>query len=310
MSGCRPAIRVRPSARSSSFRQVTGRAGRFEKPGRAMLQTWQPDHPVIRALVSGEGERFYAEETRGRERASLPPFGRLAAIIVSGPDFSGAQAHARALARAAFKLPPSDRWHLAAAGGVPRDDETILLGPAEAPIAVLSGRHRFRLLVKAPPPHRSAGFFARARRGRAAAARRRESRLRRRPAEFSVGMSFRTERSGAPKPALFCVCPEEHRSRVRATRAPELSDRLLQWLRALSRCPARCFERPLLNKCCTSVRCNFTELQEKIFARNRPSRHLAKVPVLRHFPPQRENGRHVRTTDGWKRVPSFACRAH
>jgi primosomal protein N' (replication factor Y) (superfamily II helicase) len=151
-----------PRAAERTFQllqQVTGRAGRFEKPGRALLQTWQPDHPVIRALVSGEGERFYAEETRGRERAGLPPFGRLAAIIVSGPDFAGAQAHARALAQAAFKLPPSERWRLAAAGGIPREDETILLGPAEAPIAILSGRHRFRLLVKAPRRSDLQGFL-------------------------------------------------------------------------------------------------------------------------------------------------------
>ena len=151
-----------PRAAERTFQllqQVTGRAGRFEKPGRALLQTWPPDHPVIRALVSGEGERFYIEETRGRERAGLPPFGRLAAIIVSGPDHSGAQIHARALAQAAFKMPASERWSLAPAGGVPREDETILLGPAEAPIAILSGRHRFRLLVKAPRRADLQGFL-------------------------------------------------------------------------------------------------------------------------------------------------------
>ena len=151
-----------PRAAERTFQllqQVTGRAGRFERPGRALLQTWQPDHPVIRALVAGDGERFYAEETRSRERAGLPPFGRMAAIVVSGPDFTGAQAHARALALAAFRMPPSERWHLAAAGGVPRDDETILLGPAEAPIAILAGRHRFRLLVKAPRRGDLQGFL-------------------------------------------------------------------------------------------------------------------------------------------------------
>ena len=142
-----------PRAAERTFQmlqQVTGRAGRFERPGRAMLQTWQPEHPVIRALLSGDAERFYAEETRQRERAGLPPFGRLAAIVVSGPDFSGTQAHARALAQAAFRMAPSPRWALAAAGGMPAADEMILLGPAEAPIAVVAGRHRFRLLVKAP----------------------------------------------------------------------------------------------------------------------------------------------------------------
>ena len=151
-----------PRAAERTFQmlqQVTGRAGRFERAGRAMLQTWQPEHPVIRALLSGDAERFYAEETCQRERAGLPPFGRLAAIVVSGPDFPGTQAHARALAQAAFRMPPSDRWSLAAAGGMPADDEMILLGPAEAPIAVVAGRHRFRLLVKAPRRSDLQGFL-------------------------------------------------------------------------------------------------------------------------------------------------------
>ncbi len=151
-----------PRAAERTFQllqQVTGRAGRFEKPGRAMLQTWQPEHPVIRALLSGEAGRFYAEETRQRERAGLPPFGRLASIIVSGPEFSGTQAHARALAQAAFRMPASDRWSLAAAGGLPGRDEMVLLGPAEAPIAVVAARHRFRLLVKAPRRSDLQGFL-------------------------------------------------------------------------------------------------------------------------------------------------------
>ena len=151
-----------PRAAERTFQllqQVTGRAGRFERPGRAMLQTWQPEHPVIRALMSGDAARFYAEETRQRERAGLPPFGRLAAIIVSGPDFSGTQAHARAIAQAAFAMPGSERWSLAAAGGLPGHDEMILLGPAEAPIAVVAARHRFRLLVKAPRRSDLQGFL-------------------------------------------------------------------------------------------------------------------------------------------------------
>ena len=151
-----------PRAAERTFQllqQVTGRAGRFERPGRAIVQSWQPDHPVIRALISGDAKRFYAEETRQREHAALPPFGRLAAIIVSGPDFSGTQAHARALAQAAFRMPPSERWRLAAAGGLPEADEMILLGPAEAPIAILAGRHRFRLLLKAPRRGDVQGFL-------------------------------------------------------------------------------------------------------------------------------------------------------
>lgn len=151
-----------PRAAERTFQllyQVSGRAGRFETAGRAFIQTWQPEHPVIRALLSGDGERFYKEETSQRRRAGLPPFGRLAALIVSGKDSTAAEAHARALARAAFTLPPSDRWRLAPAGALPEENELTLLGPAEAPIAVIRGRHRFRLLVRAPRSADLQGFL-------------------------------------------------------------------------------------------------------------------------------------------------------
>jgi primosomal protein N' (replication factor Y) len=123
-----------PRAAERTFQmlqQVTGRAGRGEKPGRALVQTWQPDHPVIAALVSGDAERFYEEETRVREMAGLPPFGRLASLIVSAAEREAAEAHARAMALVA--QPPA---------GV------TVLGPAEAPLALIRGRYRFRLLVK------------------------------------------------------------------------------------------------------------------------------------------------------------------
>ena len=86
----------------------------------------------MRALLSGDAAAFYAEEEAVREAAGLPPFGRLAAIIVSAPDRGEAEAHARALARAAE--PPA---------GID------VLGPAEAPLALIRGRYRFRLLVRA-----------------------------------------------------------------------------------------------------------------------------------------------------------------
>ena len=123
-----------PRASERTFQllqQVTGRAGRGAKAGRAFVQTYQPEHPVIAALVSGEAERFYAEETAAREAAGLPPFGRLAALIVSGEDRAAAEAHGRALARVA-EPPPG----------------CMVLGPAEAPLALIRGRYRFRLLVK------------------------------------------------------------------------------------------------------------------------------------------------------------------
>lgn len=141
------------------LQQVTGRAGRFDAAGRALVQTWQPDHPVIRAILSGDAERFYSEETEQRRRAGLPPFGRLAALIVSAKDRATAEDHARALVRAAFALPPNAKWKLAALGGLPGEDEISVLGPAEAPIAVVRGRHRFRLLVRAPRNADLQGFL-------------------------------------------------------------------------------------------------------------------------------------------------------
>jgi primosomal protein N' (replication factor Y) len=123
-----------PRAAERTFQllqQVTGRAGRGAKPGRAVVQTYQPDHPVLAALISGDAERFYREETAAREAAGLPPFGRLAALIVSAAKREEAEAHGRELARIAE--PPS---------GV------MVLGPAEAPLAMIRGRYRFRLLVK------------------------------------------------------------------------------------------------------------------------------------------------------------------
>ena len=123
-----------PRAAERTFQllqQVTGRAGRGDKPGRALVQTWQPDHPVIAALISGDAERFYREETRVRELAGLPPFGRLAALIVSANERESAEAHARGMAQVAAPPPGA-----------------MVLGPAEAPLALIRGRYRFRLLVK------------------------------------------------------------------------------------------------------------------------------------------------------------------
>jgi primosomal protein N' (replication factor Y) len=123
-----------PRAAEKTFQlvqQVTGRAGRSEAGARAFLQTRAPDHPVMRAIVAGDREGFYESEIEERRRAGLPPFGRLVAIVVSAELRDAAFAHARALALAA-----------------PQQEEVVVLGPAEAPIAVVRGRHRFRLLVR------------------------------------------------------------------------------------------------------------------------------------------------------------------
>jgi primosomal protein N' (replication factor Y) len=142
-----------PRAAERTFqllRQATGRAGRGDKPGRALLQTFQPEHPVIAALLSGDVERFYATEAEQRRRGALPPFGRIASLIVSGEDRGAAEAHARAIARAARALPSGPGWRLSPIGGMAASGEISLLGPAEAPIAMVRGRHRFRLAAKAP----------------------------------------------------------------------------------------------------------------------------------------------------------------
>ena len=141
-----------PRAAERTFQllqQVTGRAGRGNAPGRGMLQTYQPEHPVIRALLSGDSERFYREEIALRREAGLPPFGRLAGIVVSARTREEAEAHARHLARAGFDLS-----HLE---GPFADIATF--GPAEAPVAVVRGMHRFRLLSKAPRTADLQGFI-------------------------------------------------------------------------------------------------------------------------------------------------------
>lgn len=130
-----------PRAAERTFQllaQVTGRAGRGEKPGRGFLQTYQPEHPVIRALRSGDHERFYVEEIAARKAAGLPPFGRLASLLVSARDKTAAEHHARLLAQAGHRL--IREWEAA--------DGVVLLGPAEPPMALLRGKHRMRLIVK------------------------------------------------------------------------------------------------------------------------------------------------------------------
>ena len=112
--------------------QVAGRAGRAERPGRVLIQTYMPDAPVMQALAAGDRDGFLAAEGNARRAAGLPPFGRLAALIVSAGDPDSVDFAARALARAAPQLP-----------GIG------VFGPAPAPLAILRRRHRRRFLVKA-----------------------------------------------------------------------------------------------------------------------------------------------------------------
>ncbi|KRS17773.1 primosomal protein N' [Roseovarius indicus] len=117
------------------MRQVAGRAGRTEKRGTALLQTFQPEHPVIRAILSGDEEGFWAAEANERRQAGVPPYGRMAGIVLSSTDMQEAFDIGNLLAR--------NDAPLRAAGAQ-------VFGPAPAPIARVRGRHRVRLLVKAP----------------------------------------------------------------------------------------------------------------------------------------------------------------
>mgnify|MGYP001298869593 CR=1 FL=1 len=130
-----------PRAAERTFQllhQVVGRAGREAGAGLGFLQTHQPEHPVMRALIAQDREAFYSAEIEQRERAQYPPFGRLASIVVSGPDRHDTESFARSFALAAPKVDTAMR------------DEVRVLGPAEAPLALVRGRHRLRLLAKAP----------------------------------------------------------------------------------------------------------------------------------------------------------------
>ena len=124
---------LRAAERSfQQIQQVAGRAGRGDKPGRVLVQTHDPEAPVIAALVGGDVAGFYAAETEARREAAMPPFGRLAAIIVSAEDSAEAEAVARRIGQAA-----------------PNVEGMAVFGPAPAPLAMLRGRHRQRLLVHA-----------------------------------------------------------------------------------------------------------------------------------------------------------------
>ena len=112
--------------------QVSGRAGRADRPGRVILQTYMPDHPVIRAIGNGDREAFLNAESHDREAGGMPPYGQLVGIIVSGKDEVSVENAVKSLNKFA-----------------PRNAGINVLGPAEAPLKLLRGRHRWRFLLKA-----------------------------------------------------------------------------------------------------------------------------------------------------------------
>jgi primosomal protein N' (replication factor Y) len=122
-------------ARERTFQllhQVAGRAGRADRPGRVLIQTSAPDHQVLKAIASGDRDAFYAAEWSKREAAGLPPFGRLAALILSGRKEQAVHAAGEKLAAAAPNAKGVQVW-----------------GPAPAPLAVIRGQTRLRLAVHA-----------------------------------------------------------------------------------------------------------------------------------------------------------------
>jgi primosomal protein N' (replication factor Y) len=111
--------------------QVAGRAGRAGRPGRVLLQTYQPNHEVMQALAAHDRDRFLEVEAQNRREAGMPPFARLVALVVASPDQAIADELARDLGRT-----------------VPHGEGVDVFGPAPAPLAVLRGRHRRRLLLR------------------------------------------------------------------------------------------------------------------------------------------------------------------
>ena len=114
--------------------QVAGRAGRADKVGSALIQTHQPEHEALQALAQGDRETFIGVEMAMREMLALPPFGKLAGVIISGPDLKKVEALAKDFVAKA-----------------PRAEGVDILGPSEPPLAMLRGLHRRRILVQAGP---------------------------------------------------------------------------------------------------------------------------------------------------------------
>lgn len=133
-----------PRAAEKTFQiltQVTGRAGRASRTGKAFLQTYHPEHAVMQTMINGDREGFYAHELQVRAQGGLPPFGRLAALIVSGEDHAETFAYARGVMAAA-----------------PRAGEVRRFGPVDAPVAMVRGRHRVRILAQSPKDFDLSGY--------------------------------------------------------------------------------------------------------------------------------------------------------
>jgi primosomal protein N' (replication factor Y) (superfamily II helicase) len=107
-----------------------------------LVQTYLPQHPLMQALIKSDRDAYLETEKKIRENVNLPPHGRLAALIISGSDASATERFARAISQAA-----------------PLAKGVTVLGPAPAPISIVRGRHRWRLLVKANRDVNIQGFL-------------------------------------------------------------------------------------------------------------------------------------------------------
>ena len=116
------------------MRQVAGRAGRADKKGIAFLQTHQPEHSVIKAILKGDEEEFWKSEAQQRRLNNMPPFGKLAGVILKGPNLNDVFNLANNMVKNAHIL---------------NSINAQIYGPAPAPIARVRGNHRVRILVKA-----------------------------------------------------------------------------------------------------------------------------------------------------------------
>jgi primosomal protein N' (replication factor Y) len=131
----------RAAERTYQFlRQAVGRAGRGDRPGRAILQTYQPEHPAIRAVATGDADAFYAAELELRRRFGSPPFGRLVKLTVALPDRDAAEREGLAMAE---RL----RERAATVGA-----QVVVAGPAPAYIARRNDRWRFNLVMRGTDP--------------------------------------------------------------------------------------------------------------------------------------------------------------
>ena len=113
--------------------QVAGRAGRADKPGRALIQTWKPDDPAMQALQLNDREAYLRIERETRQLINMPPFGRLAAIVISAPSAEQVNKFAADVAQAA-----------------PNGEQIDVFGPASPVLSIVRGRHRRRFLIQSP----------------------------------------------------------------------------------------------------------------------------------------------------------------